>query len=311
MNGVLVTGANGFVGTAVVERLVRGRQYSVRGAVRNDCRAIHAGAERVVGTMTSTADWQPLLADIRTVVHLAARVHVMRDTVADPLAAFRETNVAATLRLARQAAAAGVERFVYLSSVKVHGETGTFVETDPLAPEDAYGASKQEAETGLREVAAATSMQLVIVRPPLVYGPGVRANFLALMRAVARGVPLPFGAVHNQRSLIGLDNLVDFILHCIEHPSAANETFLVSDGEDLSTTDLIRRLALAMHQRARLLPVPVPVLMAVAALVGRQDVARRVLGSLRVDIAKARQRLQWTPPFTVDEELRRTAATLS
>jgi nucleoside-diphosphate-sugar epimerase len=212
--------------------------------------------------------------------------------------------------LARQAAAAGVKRFVFLSSVKVNGESGRYTEADPPAPEDAYGISKHEAEAALRAIAQDTGMDVVIIRPPLVYGPGVRANFLALMRAVSRGIPLPLGAVNNRRSLVALSNLVDFIITCIEHPAAANETFLLSDGEDLSTTDLIRRLAGAMGRPARLLPVPESVLIAGAALLGRRDIAQRLLGTLRVDTSKARQLLGWVPPITVDEGLRLAVAAL-
>jgi nucleoside-diphosphate-sugar epimerase len=197
-----------------------------------------------------------------------------------------------------------VKRFVFVSSVKVNGERGLYTEADPPAPEDAYGISKHEAEVALRVIAKDTGMEVVIIRPPLVYGPGVRANFLALMRAVSRGIPLPLGAIDNRRSLVALSNLVDFIVACIVDPAAANETFLVSDGEDLSTADLIRRLAGAMGRPARLFPVPESVLNLGAALVGRRDIAQRLLGTLQVDISKARRLLGWEPPITVGEGLR-------
>jgi nucleoside-diphosphate-sugar epimerase len=235
---------------------------------------------------------------------------MMSEAIVNPLAEYRRVNVAGTSAFARQAAAAGVKRFVFLSSVKVNGESGRYTEADPPAPEDAYGISKHEAEAALRAIAKDTGMDVVIIRPPLVYGPGVRANFLALMRAVSRGIPLPLGAVNNRRSLVALGNLVDFIVTCIEHPAAANETFLLSDGEDLSTTDLIRRLAAAMGRPARLLPVPESVLIAGAALLGRRDIARRLLGTLQVDTSKAGQLLGWVPPITVDEGLRLAVATL-
>lgn len=302
---VLVTGATGFVGTALVDRLVRDGRFTIRAVVRRDARGLPAHVERTPGELDAGWNWQDGLADVNTVVHLAARVHVMRDRTADPLAEYRRVNVAGTLNLARQAARAGVRRFVALSSVKVNGESGTYSESDPPAPEDAYGVSKLEAEVGLRAIAAGTSMEIVIVRAPLVYGPRVRANFDMLMRAVARGIPLPFGAAGNRRSFVGVDNLVDFIVTCMEHPAAANDTFFVSDGEDLSIADLIRRLARAMGRPARLVPIPSSVLSAAAALAGQRHLARRLLGSLCVDITKARQRLAWVPPVSVDEGLRR------
>ena len=308
---ILVTGATGFVGTAMIERLVRDGRHVTRATVRRAGSLAAPNIEVAMGDLAPGTNWTPALADVTAVVHLAARVHIMRETDANPLEAFRQTNVTGTLELARQAADAGVKRFVYLSSIKVNGESGTYTESDPPAPEDAYGISKLEAEEGLRELAARTGMAVVIVRPPLVYGPGVRANFRALTKAIGSGMPLPLGAIHNRRSLIGLDNLVDFILLCVEHPDAANETFMVSDGEDLSTTSLVRRLAHAMGRPARLIPVPVPLLMAAATLLGRRDVARRLVGSLCVDITKARQRLAWVPPMSMDEELRRTAASLT
>ncbi len=262
----------------------------------------------MVGDLAPEADWREAVSDVDAVVHLAARVHVMRNVVADPLAEFRRANVEGTENLARQAAAAGVRRFVFLSSVKVNGESGTYSESDSAAPKDAYGISKHEAELSLARIAAEAGMAVVVIRPPLVYGPGVKANFRALIRAVERGVPLPFGAIDNRRSLVGLDNLVDFIVTCLQHPSAANETFLVSDDEDLSTGDLIRRLARAMGRPARLIPVPAALLLFLAGLLNRRDVAQRVIGSLQVNISKARTVLGWTPPVSVDEGLRRAAA---
>lgn len=268
------------------------------------------GIERFVRDVGPHTDWLPAVSGVEIVVHLAARVHVMRDAASDPLAEFRRVNSEGTLNLARQAAAAGARRFVFLSSVKVNGEAGSFRESDATAPSDAYGLSKSEAESGLRRIAAETGMDVIIIRSPLVYGPGVKANFRALIRGIALGIPLPLGAVHNRRSLVALDNLVDLIVTCIDHPSAANETFFVSDGEDLSTPQLIRRLARAMGRPARLIAVPAPLLMTAATLLGKRQVARRLLGSLQVDISKARQLLGWEPPVSVDEALRRTAAAL-
>ena len=305
---VSVTGATGFVGTALINRLIATRRFDVRGAVRRDAAALPARVERiVVGDLTPELDWQQVVTGADVVIHLAARVHVMRDAADDPLSEFRRANVASTLNLARQAAAAGVQRLVFLSTVKVNGENGIYTEADPPAPQEAYGISKHEGEIGLRQIAAETGMAVVIIRSPLVYGPGVKANFHRLIRAVAHGIPLPLGAVDNLRSLVALDNLVDFIVTCVEHPAAGNHTFLVSDGEDLSTTCLIHRLARAMGRPARLIPVPAALLTAGAMLLGRRDVATRLLGSLQVDISKARQMLTWVPPISVDEGLRRVA----
>ncbi|OGB04860.1 MAG: NAD-dependent dehydratase [Burkholderiales bacterium RIFCSPHIGHO2_12_FULL_61_11] len=288
---LLVTGGTGFVGQALVKRL---DDQPVRLATRAD-----------------SAGWQKALVGITTVVHLAARVHIMHDTAADPLTAFRAVNVEGTLSLARQAAVAGVKRFLFVSSVKVNGEATPlgqpFTADDAPAPLDAYGVSKMEAEQGLRDLAAQTGMEVVIIRPPLVYGPGVKANFAAMMRWLERGVPLPLGAIHNQRSLVALDNLVDLMVTCLTHPAAANQTFLVSDGEDVSTTELLRRMARAMGRPARLIPVPASWLKLVAAMLGKPDVARRLCGNLQVDITKARSLLGWAPPLSLDEGLRRAA----
>ena len=246
------------------------------------------------------------------VVHLAARVHVMNDGAADPLVEFRKVNVEGTFNLARQAVAAGVRRFVFLSSVKVNGECTlaghAFDEAARPAPQDAYGLSKHEAEQGLRQIAAETGMEVVIIRAPLVYGPGVKANFASLVRGVRRGWPLPLGAVRNRRSLVGLGNLVDFIVTCTTHPQAANQTFLVSDGQDLSTADLVRALARATGVPARLPSVPVWALHGAAALLGKGDAVQRLCGNLQVDITKAREVLGWAPPVSVEEGLRQAVA---
>jgi nucleoside-diphosphate-sugar epimerase len=302
---VLVTGANGFVGAALTTRLVHEIGCVVVASVRNQSTKLRGPIIRVeTGPLGPETDWHPAVERVDTVVHLAARVHETSDRAATALAKHRLINVAATLALARQAASAGAKRFIFLSSVKVNGESGYFTETDQVAPVGAYAISKHEAEVALRRIAAETGMEVVIIRPSLVYGPGAKANFLTLLRAVSWGVPLPFGAVENLRSLLALNNLVDFIVACIEAPAAANETFMLSDGEDLSTPDLIRRLARAMGRPARLVAVPSSVLFAGASIVGRSDVARRLLGSLQVDIAKARRLVHWNPPTTVDEGLR-------
>ena len=298
---VLVTGASGFVGKALLRKLTADG-YSVTALSRNQdgatpCRCYND----VVQFMTAHS----------CLIHLAARVHVMSEQADDPLAAFRAANVDLTLKLARHAAAAGVERFIFLSSIKVNGEETlpghAFGADDACAPQDDYAVSKMEAEQGLRKIAAETGMEVVIIRPPLVYGPGVRANFAALMRAVARGFPLPLGCVDNLRSLIALNNLLDFIATCIEHPAAANQTFVVSDGDDLSTPELVRRIGRAVGRPARLLPVPLWMLKTGAALLGKQEVLQRLCGNLCIDISKPRELMGWKPPFSVDESLTQTA----
>lgn len=307
---VLVTGAGGFVGSALSPAL-RARGWRLRAAVRPGGQSSAADEETIVVPFEDPSSWASALRDVDCIVHLAARVHVMNDTVADPLSAFRKVNVEGTLGLARAAADAGVRRLVFLSSIKVNGESTTgrapFSEADVPAPLDAYGLSKFEAEDALFAVARESRMEVVVVRPPLVYGPGVKANFLAMMRWLQRGVPLPLGAIHNRRTLVALDNLVDFIVTCLHHPQAANQVFLVGDDEDLSTTELLRRLASALGAPARLVPVPAPWIRAAAALFGRGDVARRLCGDLQLDTSKARRLLGWSPSVTVDEGLRSTA----
>lgn len=313
MKNILVTGASGFVGRALCNELV-GLEYDVRGVFREIIRD-HAcsGLESViVDSIGGRTDWRQALRGRNVVLHLAARVHIMNDQATDPIVEFRRINVEGTLNLARQAAAIGVRRFVFLSSIKVNGEHTApdlaFTADQQPNPCDAYGISKKEAEDGLRVLAQETGMEVVIIRPPLIYGPGVKANFLAMMRWLSRGVPLPFGAVtENRRSLVALDNLVDLIVTCIDHPAAANQTFLVSDGEDLSTAELLLRMGRALGKPAKLIPIPVGVLQLGAKLLGRPGVAQRLCGSLQVDITKTRDLLGWSPPVSVDEGLRRTA----
>mgnify|MGYP001815232946 CR=1 FL=1 len=265
--------------------------------------------------MTGDLSAGPSLTDglrgVNAVVHLAGRAHVMHDTAVDPERAFHEANVAATRHLARQAAAAGVRRFVFVSSIKVNGERTArrpFTELDEAAPEDAYARSKWAAELALQEIAAGTGMEIAIVRPPLVYGPGVRANFLRLMRLVERGVPLPLSGVRNRRSLVSVWNLCDLLSLCARHPAAAGETFLVSDREDLSTPELVHALADGLGRRARLFPFPVAALRAAAGLLGRAEMLDRLVDSLQVDCDKAAGLLDWRPCVPVREGLRRTAA---
>ncbi|MDR3631866.1 MAG: SDR family oxidoreductase [Desulfocapsaceae bacterium] len=307
---ILVTGGTGFIGRALLAGLLEKKAFAVRTAVRRAPEGLPAGVGscRIDGLGPGT-DWREAVQACQVVVHCAARVHVMEERAADPLQEFRRVNVQGTLRLARQAAEAGVGRFVFISSIKVNGEETPldrpFTEDDRPAPEDPYGISKYEAEEGLRRLAAKTGMEVVIIRPPLVYGPGVKGNFQRLIRWVDWGLPLPLGAVQNKRSFVGLDNLADLTMTCIDHPAAGGQTFLAGDGEDLSTPELLRRVALALGKPARLLPVPQAFLQGMAALLGRRAMVKRLCGSLRVDIGKARSLLGWRPPLSVDEGLRR------
>ncbi|MDY1015760.1 SDR family oxidoreductase [Pseudomonas coleopterorum] len=309
---VLITGASGFVGAAVAARLVQLGCPNTRAAVRRAYTQLPLGVEGcVVPTLATDTDWTSALAGIDSVVHAAARVHVMRESATDPLDAFRRVNVEGTLNLARQAAQAGVRRFVFISSIKVNGEATEpgrpFRADDEPAPQDAYGVSKLEAEVGLRALAEITGMEVVIIRPVLVYGPGVRANFQALMSLVNKGVPLPFGRTSNRRSLVALDNLVDLVCTCLEHPAAAHQTFLVSDGEAVSTAGLVRAMATALGKKPRLLDVPLPWMSRVAQAVGQGAVTQRLFESLEVDIDKNRQLLGWEPSTRMADALLATA----
>jgi nucleoside-diphosphate-sugar epimerase len=309
----LVTGANGFIGSALCSRL-QSNGVSVRGAVRS-LKAQPGGSEAVsIGSLSAETDWTPALQNVEQVVHLAARVHEMNEDSSDALTEFRRVNVEGTVALARQAAASGVRRFVFLSSIKVNGEfTGLdkpFTADDVPAPEDPYAVSKHEAEQCLRRVERETDLEMVIIRSPLVYGPGVKGNFARMVQWVRRGIPLPLGAVHNRRSLVALDNLVDFIALCASpecSPLAAGHTFLVSDGSDVSTSELLRCVAHVYGVPARLLPVPVALMKGSARLLGKAAVTDRLLGSLQVDASKARDLLGWTPPVSMREQLSKMA----
>jgi nucleoside-diphosphate-sugar epimerase len=308
---ILLTGGTGFVGSALIARLLNDH-IAILAAVRSEKYQFPRGVDSVrVADLNPDIDWSAALHGVDTVVHLAARVHVMHDIAADPLAEFRIVNVAGTMNLARQASAAGIRRFVFVSSVKVNGESTlfghSFTADDKPDPQDPYGISKHEAEQCLRELAAKTGMEVVIIRPPLVYGPGVKANFASMMSWLARGVPLPLGAINNQRSLVALDNLVDLIRTCLDNPKAANQTFLVSDGEDMSTTQLLQRMGQALGKTARLIPVPAGLMQHAANIFGKADFAHRLFGSLQVDNSKACDLLGWKPAVTVDDALRKTA----
>lgn len=309
---VLVTGATGFVGSALLKRLAAESGVEPVALVRGQSGALAFDGERLaVADLESESLPEGNLAGIEVVVHAGARVHVMRDSEPDPLAAFRRVNLEGTLNLARRAAEDGVKRFVFVSSAKVHGEVSPFgdpfTEQQTPNPVDPYAISKYEAEQALFDLARETGMELVVVRPPLVYGPGVKANFQTMMKWVERGIPLPLGAIGNRRSLLALDNLVDFLTLCLNHPAAANEVFLVADGEDLSTSDLLRGLADAMGRPARLVPVPGGLLFGVARLLGQGAVAQRLGGDFQVSIDKARRVLGWSPRVGAHEALRRTA----
>lgn len=305
---VLVTGATGFVGSVLCHELARS-SYVVRAALRGE-RALPVGVAEgaVVGDIDARTDWTQALRDVDVVLHVAARAHVLHD---DPSNAdlYMETNARGTQRLAESAANAGVRRLVFMSSVKVNGEhsgDGLYRAEDVPQPRDAYGESKAIAEQSLRIVAAQTGMEVVCVRSPLVYGPGVRANFLRLLRWVDNERPFPLGAVRNRRSLVSLWNLCDLLVRVVEHPSAAGRTWMVSDGEDLSTPELIQRMSRAMGRRVRMLPVPPRLLHLVGRLLGKEAEVARLCGSLAVDVTRTRDDLGWRPPVTLDEGLART-----
>jgi len=308
---ILITGANGFVGYAFSEYLLS-TGHNARIALRKPLNSFKLPCEQVfIGEIDVKTDWYEALKDVDVIVHCAARAHIMGETVNNPLEAYRSTNVHGTLNLASQAARAGVKRFIYLSSIKVNGEFTqpgeVFAAEDIPLPQDAYGVSKHQAELGLRLIASETGMEVVIIRPPLVYGPGVKANFFSMMRWVSRSIPLPLGAINNLRSLVALDNLVDLIVRCIDHPGAKNQIFLVSDGEDISTTSLLSRMGTALGKPARLIPVPASWLHIFGILLGRQAIVERLCSSLQIDISKTRKILGWSPPINVDEGLRRVA----
>jgi nucleoside-diphosphate-sugar epimerase len=305
---VLVTGADGFVGRELCAALAAaGRRF--RPAVRAPRAALEDAA--VVGDIGPATDWRRALESVDSVVHLAARTHVLRETAADPLAEYRRVNVAGTERLARTAAASGVRRLVFLSSVKVNGEASAgrpFTEDDIPRPEDGYGISKWEAEQALARVAGETGLETVVLRPPLVYGPGVKGNFLRLMRWIARGVPLPLGAIENRRSLVYSGNLVDAIVRSLDAPAAAGRTYLVADGEDLSTPELVRRLARALGVQARVPAFPLAPIALAAALAGKRAEFARLAGSLQVDSSRARRELDWRPRHSLSQGLAEAAA---
>ena len=303
---VLVTGATGFVGSCICNDLLK-HNISFRRVIR---RKVH-NDDLVMKDISNVSDWSHALIGINIIIHAAARVHIMNDSLSDPLSEYRKINVAGTLNLATQAAAAGIKRFVFISSIKVNGESTsqhqTFKPDYEYIPTDPYGLSKYEAEMGLAKIAEQTGMEIVIIRPPLVYGAGVKANFASLLKLVKKGYPLPFGLVNsNRRSMVSVYNLVDLIINCVSNPKAANQVFLVSDDDDISTAGLIKHMATAMDCSSRLLPVPMWLFRVVGRLTGRFALINRLVGSLRVDITHTKETLGWKPPYTVSESMKLT-----
>lgn len=311
MKNVLVTGCTGFIGGALVSLLARRGDLCVTACVRKEANLWDASIKQVVcPDIGQKTGWQWALRNVTHVIHLAGvATEPARETGIGSI--YQRVNVEGTLNLARQATAAGIKRFVFISSIKVNGEWTVvgqpFTHDQKLTPQDAYGVSKYEAEKGLARLANETGMEVTVIRPPLVYGPGVKANFRSMMAWINKGYPLPLGAIHNQRSLVALGNLVDLIVTCIDHPAAANEIFLVSDGEDLSTTELLHRMGQALGKPARLLPVPAWFIEIGATVLGKKAIAQRLCGNLQVDISHTCNTLGWTPPLNVDEALKQTA----
>ncbi len=307
---ILVTGATGFVGKVLCAELIQ-HGYEVVAAMRTACAKPKNYEQVMVGSIDGSTKWTEALSKVDVVIHLAARVHVMSESAENSLAEFRIVNVEGTLRLAQEAVNAGVKRFIFISSIGVNGNSTVFGRpfsvNDKPKPISTYAISKFEAEQGLIKLSENTCMESVIIRPPLVYGFGAPGNFKQLLHALKRQIPLPLGAINNKRSFVYVENLVSLILRCIDHPAAANQLFLVSDGDDLSTTELLSKCAVALDVKATLLPIPQSWLEAVAKLVGKKEMAQRLCGNLQVDISKACQLLEWTPPVSVTDGLKATA----
>jgi nucleoside-diphosphate-sugar epimerase len=308
---ILITGASGIVGNALCNHLVT-HDLDVVGAVRRSPNAPVLGVDyRIVAELDSTTDWSTPLAGVDTVIHCAARVHVMHDYAQDPLTEFRRVNTVGTETLARAAARCGIQRLIFLSSIKINGESALpdspFTQTSPAKPQDPYAISKLEAEQALTHIAAETGLEVVSLRCPLIYGPGVKGNLLRLLQVVDRGIPLPLALARNRRSLIYLDNLTDAIATCLTHPTAAGKTYLVSDGEDVSTAELITRIAQALGKPSRLWPCPLGLIKLAGRMTGKSDEIARLLGSLCIDSNKICSELDWTPPYTLEQGLAETA----
>ena len=312
MMRVLVTGANGFLGRALCHTLTE-YGYLVRGAVRSSVKSYQlpsAVEPLVIGDVGPNTDWKNSLTDVEIIIHLAARVHVMKEKAIDPWGEFLRINTVVTKRLARLAVFSGVRRFVFVSTIKVNGEQTKetpFTEADPPCPQDYYALSKWQAEQALQQIAKETGLEVVIVRLPLVYGPGVKGNFLRLIKWTDSGMPLPLAKINNRRSLIGVENLADLLLRCVQHPQAAGETFLAADGAALSISKMIRSLASALGRPARLFSLPKAPLRLAARILNREDIMDRLFGSLMVDSQKVRRLLDWAPPFSIEEGFAQTA----
>lgn len=310
---ILVTGANGFVGKNLCAALAQ-QGFFVRAATRKSLSQKEGFETVTIGDIDGLTDWAYALSNVDVVIHLAARVHMMKEESENPSMAYHTVNVEGTLNLARQAVCHGVKRFIFLSSVKVNGEQTSqgkpFKETDIPNPQDDYGVSKLQAEEGLFLIAKKSGMEIVVIRPPLVYGSGVKANFANMFNAVQHGFPLPFGNINNKRSLVYVDNLISLIICCIGHPAAANQLFFVSDGKDLSTTELLNACATALGLKAKLLPVPQNWLRFLIKLLGKDKIAQRLCDSLQVDLCKARQYLGWVPPISLSDGLKTTALSM-
>lgn len=301
---ILITGVTGFIGKELITYLHQHKDYSLKAALRHS--TTFPIPSVIVGDLLPNTDWSNALTKIDTIIHLAARAHVLKEKSEDPLTAFRETNTSASLNLAKQAVDAGVRRFIFISSIGVNGNqtfARPFTALDTPNPTEPYAISKNEAELGLKQIAAQAGMEVVIIRPPLVYGANAPGNFGQLIKTIASGIPLPFGSTHNQRSLISVHNLIDLITTCIDHPAATNQTFLVSDDEDLSTDELIRKIGNAINKPARLIPIPIWMLRFGAKILGKQEKAEKLLGNLKVDITHTKETLGWKPPYSVDEAM--------
>ena len=301
---IIVTGLSGFLGSSI-KKNYHGDIYGIGRHQPTDFQGVFF--KKNLGESTCYTE---CFEGIGVVIHCAARAHIMNDEVVDPLAEYRRVNVSGSLNLAQQAADAGVKRFIYISSIKVNGESTSgsvpFTEKDTAEPLDPYGVSKYEAEEGLKKIAADTGMEVVIIRPPLVYGAGVKANFLNLLKLSNTGLPLPFGLVNNKRSMVYVENLVDFIVKCIDHPAAVNQTFLVSDNHDLSLSALLNLIRTSMNKPARLIPVPEFLFKLAGLIFRKQDVVDRLVGDLQVDSSKARSLLDWKPPYSVEQGIQST-----